>query len=432
MNESQRRVYWYEGFIGSPQKCESNAIYDVAIIGGGMAGLMCAKTLIENNSLLKIALIEATWCGGGASGKSSGFITPDSELELSNFIHDFGFEEACVLWNFVKAGVSAIKETITTHEFECDYQKQNSLFIARTPHAFKKKIELEHQAQQQGGYASVLYTKEDVSTVIGSDKYFGGVEYSETFGMNSFKFCQNLKKLLQSQGVQVFEETPVIAIVKGKVTLKNAIVSAGHIVVTADRFLPSLNIQRSTVYHAQTFLSISKPLSEKYIKQLFPSGPLMVWDTDLIYQYFRVTGDNRLLFGAANILYTYLPFEKRPGRDITKKIEKYVRWYFPYLPFEIEYIWPGLIGVSKDFMPIAGGHAEVPGVSFIGGAAGLPWAAALGNYTAQKILKPSNVDYKLDSFFSPERHFPIGEQLQKALSKPMSFAISHGIKKYFS
>jgi gamma-glutamylputrescine oxidase len=387
MIEPQRKVYWYEGFKSSPNKCESNTTFDVAIVGGGMAGLMCAKKLIENSQTLKIAIIEATWCGGGASGKSSGFITPDSELELSKFIHDFGVEQARVLWNFAKGGVSAIEETIKTHTFQCDYQKQNSLFIARTSHAYKKDILSEFEAQKQGGYKSILHNKEQVSGVIGSSKYFGAVEYGETFGMNSFKFCQCLKKLLQSKGVKVFEQTPATSLAKGQVRLQNATVFAQTIVVATDRFLPDLNIQKSNIYHTQTFLSLSKPLEQKYIDKLFPSGPKMAWDTDLIYQYFRITGDNRLLFGTANLLYTYLPHEKNPGHYIINKIRKYIKTYFPYLPIEIEYIWPGLIGISKDFMPIAGKHTEIPDVFFIGGTAGLPWGAALAAHTPRRPPK---------------------------------------------
>ena len=55
----------------------------------------------------------------------------------------------------------------------------------------------------------------------------------------------------------------------------------------------------------QTFLGISQPLKPDQIKQIFPANPMMVWDTDLVYNYFRLTGDNRLLIGGGDVLYTY-------------------------------------------------------------------------------------------------------------------------------
>ena len=55
-----------------------------------MAGLTCAQFLREGG--LSVALLEKGFCGAGASGKSSGFITPASELELSELIAHFGIE----------------------------------------------------------------------------------------------------------------------------------------------------------------------------------------------------------------------------------------------------------------------------------------------------------------------------------------------------
>jgi gamma-glutamylputrescine oxidase len=102
---------------------------------------------------------------------------------------------------------------------------------------------------------------------------------------------------------------------------------------------------------------------------------------------------------------------------------------FPDIPFRLEYFWPGLIGVSKDFLPIAGKDPVMKHVYFAGAGAGLPWAAGLGEYLAHKILH-GREDF--DALFSPYRKFPVGSAGQVVLSKPLSFALSHGIKKYLA
>lgn len=95
---------------------------------------------------------------------------------------------------------------------------------------------------------------------------------------------------------------------------------------------------------------------------------------------------------------------------------------FEGVDIHFEYLWPGLIGITKDIMPIAG-HIETRSpIYVIAGAAGLPWAAALGNYSAESIVD-GKCDF--DAEFSPYRKFPIGRGLQKILGTPLAFAISN-------
>jgi glycine/D-amino acid oxidase-like deaminating enzyme len=82
--------------------------------------------------------------------------------------------------------------------------------------------------------------------------------------------------------------------------------------------------------------------------------------------------------------------------------------------------------VSKDFAPVVGRHGDLP-AHFAGAAAGLPWAAALGEYLAQKITDGRD---EFDEILSPKRHFAVGARLQRLLGKPVAFALSHAAAKY--
>ena len=101
--------------------------------------------------------------------------------------------------------------------------------------------------------------------------------------------------------------------------------------------------------------------------------------------------------------------------------------HFPSLTVEIEHLWSGLIGVSQDFAPVAGRHDAFPAVYFAGAGAGLPWAAAIGEYLAQKITEGRA---ELDVMLSPGRSFPVGRPLQRLLGKPAAFVLSHAAAKY--
>jgi glycine/D-amino acid oxidase-like deaminating enzyme len=82
--------------------------------------------------------------------------------------------------------------------------------------------------------------------------------------------------------------------------------------------------------------------------------------------------------------------------------------------------------VSKDLLPLAGKDVTRPTISFVSGATGLAWAAALGRYMADKLQSGRS---DLDGEFDPKRHFVIGAPLQRFIGKPGAFALSHGIVK---
>jgi len=416
-------VYWYTLEPADIIPLQSNISAEVAVIGGGMAGLTCAQALAGSG--LEVVLLERDFCGAGATGKSSGFITPDSELGLGVLLTRFGPEKAKALWDFVTEGVEHIRKTILDHRIPCDYEVQDSLYVANSSRAVRS-IEKEHLAHQQLGYASTLYSREMLGSVLGPCGYAGGVRYGGTFGIDAYLYCQGLKRILRNRGVAIYEHTPVVELLAGRVKTKRFTVIAKHVVLCLDRYAAALGVLRDEVYGFQTFLGISSPLSSVDMKAIFPAAKLMVWDSDLIYQYYRMTGENRLLVGGSSLLYTYLQSETRHRGAMVRRLERYARTKIGIERLEIEYIWPGIIGVTKDFLPVAGRDPAYRNAYYIGGVAGLPWAAALGNLVARAVVQGG---LPRENVFDRHRRYPINTMLQRLLSRPVAFGVSHGIVK---
>ena len=133
-----------------------------------------------------------------------------------------------------------------------------------------------------------------------------------------------------------------------------------------------------------------------------------------------------MLLGASSLRYTYAQRHRGVVPRILDKMQALVRRKFPHTPLELEYFWPGLIGVSKDLLPLAGRDPARPSISFVSGATGLAWAAALGRYMAEKV--DSNRS-DMDLEFDPKRHFVVGAPVERLIGKPIAFALSHGIVK---
>ena len=237
-----------------------------------------------------------------------------------------------------------------------------------------------------------------------------------------------MKDILRASGVTIYEQTLVERISGHEVFTKGGRITADHIIVCTDRFIPDLGSLKKEIYHVQTFLGITKPLSPDQVQKIFPNDPMMVWDTDLVYNYFRLTGDNRLLIGGGDLLYTYAHNTTKNTARFGRRLKKYMERKFPNIDIEMEFLWPGMLGVSKDLLPIMGPDKNNDHVFYVGAATGLPWAASLGSYAAERLLNGCN---EFDEDFSPLRHFVISPRMQSLLTTPITYALSHGVAKYF-
>ncbi|MCA1601973.1 MAG: FAD-binding oxidoreductase [Acidobacteria bacterium] len=207
----KEEVYWYtqeKAQLSAPLKERLEA--DAVVVGGGISGLSAAQWLSEAAGL-DVVLLESRFCGAGASGKSSGFITPDSELELSQLSTRFGDRDAVLLWRAALSGCEQIQRNVEQFHLDCDFLEADSLFVANDERSFST-IREEHEAHQRLGFPSELYTGDTLPRVLGSKTYASGVRYGGTFAINSFAYVQGLKSALEKQGVRVFENSPAVEV----------------------------------------------------------------------------------------------------------------------------------------------------------------------------------------------------------------------------
>lgn len=415
-------VLWYLK-RPAPKPCMQDMHVDVAVVGGGVAGLAAAQEFAKKGK--KVALFEQYFCGSGASGKSSGFVTPNAELSLTDFATRFNMDAAHEIWKLISGGVQSIKNNIEQNSFDCGYVKEDSLFASLSLSELKS-MQIEHDNLEKLGYSTVLYDQHSIRSQLGSQKYYGGVLYTDTFGMNAYAYCQSMARLVESMGVLVFEETPVTAIKDHTLTTAHAKITADHIVICVDRFLPDLGFLVDDVYQVQNFVMASQQLTDQQIKAIFPQRNYMVWDTQLIYNYFRLTSDRRLLLGGGDLWSTYANKPTHGYERISRKLTDYFSTTFPQVNIQFEFLWSGLIGLSKDIAPIIGRDKDFSHIYYVAAVAGLPIAQALGAYSAQHILEGRS---DMDEYFSPYRKFPVGGLAQRILGKKISFAISNVIKQ---
>jgi gamma-glutamylputrescine oxidase len=388
------------------------------VIGGGIAGLHAALHLVEQGA--DVVLLEKSFCGGGMSGRSSGFLTPDSELSLYQLVRRFGSDDASRLWMTATAGVKLIVATAETHGFRCDLQRLDSLFlgIGRNGAAAARE---ESEARAALGYQRLLYDANALAS-IHPGGYAAGVRYGETWAIDPFAYCQALRAVLVSHGVRVHEGTEVCALEGTTAVTAHGSVDATSIVISVNQMRRRLNSEASKQYcTAQTCLAISQRLSPREIGYLFPEDRLQCWDNRLLYSYYRLTGDDRLLLGGGSLLTTMADRPMRSSRVIDAVIAGFIRRFPSLRGLVFETYWPGLIDVTRDLLPIADVDRASPSVYVVMGCAGLPWAAWCGDDVARRISGGTAAE--ADRFFRWDRQGFVPNLFRTSLGKPVSCAI---------
>lgn len=391
---------------------------DVLVVGGGVAGLHAALRLRAWGA--QVVLLERSFCGGGMSGKSSGFLTPDSELELHQLIGRFGARDAAQLWAVAVDGVRLMVATAQAHGFACDLHPMDSLFVG-TGRQGVENVRAEAAAREAAGYGFRVYDANALADVHPGG-YRAGIRYGDTWSLDPFAYCQALRRLLIARGVRVYEDSAVSAIDGTTATTSHGAVSAGYIAVCANQVPRRLNRRAYQQYYlAHTVLAITAPLGARDIAALFPQDRMQCWDDRWIYNYYRLAGDDRLLLGGGSVLTTLTPQTARASRVIDATIARFRRRFPRLSHVTFEAYWPGQIDITRDLLPIAARDPANPAVHFVIGCAGLPWAAWCGDEIGRQFGGAAPAD--VCRFFGWDRESRVPRPLRIVLGKPLSFAI---------
>jgi gamma-glutamylputrescine oxidase len=404
---------------------------DVLIVGGGFSGVSAAAEFLTQG--LSVVLIDRNIVGGSSAGRSAGFLTPDSELELHQLARRYGADAAREIWEMPVRGIERVVQAIKKNQIECGLLEQDSLFLG-IGKSGKEAVESELESRKNLGFTDQqIYDEKGLKAIIGADRFSAGIRYTGTYGINPLLCLQGFKDLFINHGMQVFESTEMERLEDHTVYTHGGSITADRIIIAVDKLNTSISGLANEIFHAQTFMSVSAPLTDKELGLLFPSGKQMqCWDSKLVYSYFRLTADNRMLLGGGIALTTFLK-DAFNNPAVIKKVIRQFKDHFPFLkdlPF-IQF-WPGLIDTTRDLLPIIVKPPTQPHLQFILGIVGLPWAAFAGSFAARNILGLGEDDYKkYYPYFSNRRHFALPSGLATIIGKPALFSLSNSWAKFY-
>ncbi len=318
---------------------------DVCIVGGGFTGLSAALHLAERG--YDVALIEAHRVGFGASGRNGGQLGSGQRMEQDALEKLVGDDDALKLWHLAEEAKSLVKLLIKNHKIGCHLKPG----IA---HACLSKSEMRHEhayvkhLQSRYSYDDIKpLSPDELHAICPSLRYKGGSLDMGAAHLHPLNFALGLAEACERAGVRFYENTHVHNIVEGKtltVRCDTGRVEAAHVILACNGYLGGLNRRvAGRVMPINNFIAATEPLGTDAAKVL--TKDVAVADSKFVVNYFRLSHDNRLLFGGGES-YGY----KFP--DIDKTVRKPMAEIFPHLQdVKFDYAWGGTLAITMKRLP---------------------------------------------------------------------------------
>ncbi|WP_340150181.1 FAD-binding oxidoreductase [uncultured Sneathiella sp.] len=380
---------------------------DVCVIGGGYTGLCAALELAERG--FSVTLLEAERIGFGASGRNGGQIATGYTPGMVETEEIVGAEEATRLWDFSVEATRLLKERIARHNIACDL-RHGELYAAVKPRHREWLLAEQAHCERLYGYERYKWIpEEELGGYLATDRYFGALLDEDGGHLHPLNYVLGLSAAAVEAGVTIYEESRVTEVVDGSkpvVKTEDGTVTAEYVVLAGNAYLGDLSKSLAAkIIPVDTCIIATEPLGAARAKSLMMTEAC-VSDTNYNLDYFRLSADNRLLYGGRDKLVS--------GRKMAgTALKDNMLATFPQLDdVKVEYIWGGRVAVTRNLLPDVGRWGNIYYAHGYSGQ-GVPLSAIAGRVIGEAIAGDAG---RFDVFARiPHKPFPGGTALRVPL-----------------
>jgi glycine/D-amino acid oxidase-like deaminating enzyme len=350
---------------------------DVAVIGGGFCGLSAARTLAKRG--VNAAVFEAETFGSGASSRNGGMVLTGMKLPAPTLTKRYGSEIVRKMYGASLESIDCIEQIVREENIDCNFSRCGHLEVACKQAHFDGYEESAALIQREFSHPLRIIPKSELRGEIGSDIYFGGMVDETSAGLNPARYVAGLAQAAQRAGACLHGHTRVTSIEpqtncgarrfrvhtsKGTVAAREVILASGAYTTGAT---PAL---RKKIIPIGSYIIVTEVLPTGLARELSPRNR-MIYDSKHFLYYYRLTPDNRMLFGGRA---AFFPETENTVRQSAEILRRGMISVYPQLrDTKVEFVWGGTLDFTLDVMPHAG---KIDGMYFAAGFAGHGVAAA--------------------------------------------------------
>ncbi|TAM66597.1 MAG: FAD-dependent oxidoreductase [Microbacteriaceae bacterium] len=357
-----------------------NLSCDLAVVGGGYSGLWTALLAKQRNPDARVVLLEARTIGWAASGRNGGFceasLTHGEENGRNRFADEYDELERLGLKN-----LDEIEQTVAALGLDCDFERNGAIDLAIEPH------QVEWLREAADGIDARFLDATAMRAEVNSPSYLAGLFHTRDSALvHPAKLAHELARVCREAGVEIFEHTPVAALetrglasaegvdarIGGNNTNSNATdgaagaltgtrdvtVRAKKVALGTNVFSSLLKRNRLATVPVYDYVLMTEPLTAEQLASIGWKNRQGLGDSSNQFHYYRLSADNRILWGGYDAIYHYgrkvrSSYEDRP--TTFRRLASHFFTTFPQLEgISFTHRWAGAIDTCSRFCAFYG------------------------------------------------------------------------------
>ncbi len=351
---------------------------DLAVVGAGYSGLWTALLAKERDPSRDVVVLEGARIGWAASGRNGGFCAASLTHGLPNGIDRFP-DELRTLTRLGAENLDAIEATLRKYRIDCDWERTGEMNVATAPWQVAELREYADLAAQYGEQVDFLDV-EQVRAQVNSPSYLAAAWDKEGCAIiQPAKLAWGLRRVCLDLGVRIYERSPVVALEKSVNgpslrTKQGKWVVADQAVLATNAYPSLLKRVRPYIVPVYDYVLMTEPLSTEQLAETGWNERQGIGDSGNQFHYYRLTADNRILWGGYDAIYHYgsrirAELDQRPA-TFTKLAQHFFET-FPHLEgLKFTHSWGGVIDTCTRFCAFFG-TAHSGRVAYAAGYTGL-------------------------------------------------------------
>ena len=343
---------------------------DVVIVGGGFTGLWAAIRLREQDASLDVCLIEARYCGYGASGRNGG-IADGSWAKLPTMLRLFGQPDGIRLARAIDAGLADLHSFCAANAIDAQIRRRGHLWLATN----QSQLGSWDRAVQAAGQLPVSPYRpidgDEARRLSGSPLALGGVFEAPAASLQPAMLVRGLRRAAIARGVKIYEHTAMTRIEGTSPVL----VATDRGTIRADKAILAINAWSASRPELKPYLFVTSSdiVATRRVPELMDGGELgsiALSDSRRLILYWRSTPDGRLVFGQGggwmsrgNRVDARFTGESALSGSVVSRMR---RLYVSLREVPIEYSWNGPIDYSSTGLPYFGPLADANPAILVG------------------------------------------------------------------
>lgn len=352
--DSRLSVFWLDDLPArEPQPRLTRRIHaDLAVVGGGYTGLWTALRAKERDPERRVVLVEGKTIGWAASGRNGGFV--EASLTHGEKNGDARYpDEVETLDRLGMQNLDEIQQTVEARGWQCDFERVGSFAVAT------EQYQVAELAEAHDGETEHFYDAEAMRAQIASPTYEGGLwSTRDTALAHPGKLARELLTACLEAGVEVFESSPVLELraEPDAVELRlreGGVVRASRVALATNAFPSLLKRYRLHTVPVYDYVLMTEPLTDVQLASIGWSGRQGVADSANQFHYYRLSADNRILWGGYDAIYHFGGRIRPEYDDRRESYERLASHFFTTFPqlggVRFTHRWAGVIDTSSRF-----------------------------------------------------------------------------------